>query len=243
LAEDNSVNQKLAVCLLQKHGHTVVVAENGQRALDALKGEAFDALLMDVQMPVMGGFEATAAIRAAERGAGRHLPIIATTAHAMKGDRERCLEAGMDAYLVKPLRVQDLLRTLADVADTKAAPVQASKPARLVNEDELLELAGGDAELRNQLVELFLREAPRLLAQVRTAIDAHDSSRLERSAHAIKGSMLTFVRTANQGPAMQLEEFGHRKEWTGVEEAYAALQRDLGRLESALTPLLSATAT
>ena len=113
LAEDNEVNQQLAVKTLQKRGHTVVVAGNGREALAALEQETVDLVLMDVQMPEMDGFAATAAIREREKGTGRHIPIVALTAHAMKGDRERCLAAGMDAYVSKPLRVEELFDAIA----------------------------------------------------------------------------------------------------------------------------------
>jgi two-component system sensor histidine kinase/response regulator len=108
VAEDNAVNQRLATRLLEKRGHRVVVAANGREALAAVDKEKFDLILMDVQMPEMDGFEATAAIRAREKTNGVRLPVIAMTAHAMKGDRERCLEAGMDGYLAKPIRPQEL---------------------------------------------------------------------------------------------------------------------------------------
>jgi CheY-like chemotaxis protein len=108
LAEDNVVNQRLAVRLLEKRGHTVVAVGNGQEALAALRQQRFDLVLMDVQMPEMDGLEATAAIREHEKQSGSHLPIIAMTAHAMQGDRERCLAAGMDDYVVKPMQATDL---------------------------------------------------------------------------------------------------------------------------------------
>ena len=108
LAEDNAVNQKLAARLLEKQGHRVTVTGNGLEALAALDHEKFDIVFMDVQMPEMDGFEATAAIRARERGTGRRQPVIAMTAHAMQGDRERCLEAGMDDYIAKPFGSREL---------------------------------------------------------------------------------------------------------------------------------------
>jgi CheY-like chemotaxis protein len=112
LAEDNTINQKLAVRLLEKRGHSVVVAGNGREALTALERESYDVVLMDVQMPEMDGFEATAAIRAREKESGRRLPIIAMTAYAMKGDRERCLAAGMDGYVSKPLQPRELFEAV-----------------------------------------------------------------------------------------------------------------------------------
>ncbi len=123
LAEDNLINQKIAVRLLEKAGHRVRVTGNGKEALAALEREAFDLVLMDVQMPEMGGFEATGIIREREKGSGRHVPVIAMTAHAMKGDRERCLAAGMDDYLAKPVQREELLRVLGTLAAVPAIPV------------------------------------------------------------------------------------------------------------------------
>jgi CheY-like chemotaxis protein len=117
LAEDNVVNQRLAVRLIEKAGHTVVVAPNGEAALAALQQERFDLVLMDVQMPIMGGYEATAAIRTQEQATGAHIPIIAMTANAMKGDRELCLAAGMDDYLAKPIKAEELYAVLARFAE------------------------------------------------------------------------------------------------------------------------------
>jgi two-component system, sensor histidine kinase and response regulator len=114
LVEDNPVNQKVATHILEKHGHNVVVAGNGKEALDVLDNEAFDVVLMDVQMPEMDGLEATVAIRAREQGTNRHLPIVALTAQALPGDRESCLRAGMDGYLAKPVQIQPLLRALTE---------------------------------------------------------------------------------------------------------------------------------
>ncbi len=115
LVEDNIINQKVASRMLEKNGHTVVTVNNGREALETLAGQDFDAVLMDIQMPEMDGLEATAAIRAGEQEAGRRLPILALTAHALNGDRERCLAAGMDGYLAKPIQTAQLLHALAEV--------------------------------------------------------------------------------------------------------------------------------
>jgi two-component system, sensor histidine kinase and response regulator len=124
LAEDNAVNQKIACRFLEKEGHHVTLASDGRQALAAIERENFDVVLMDVQMPEMDGFEATAAIRALERDTGKHLPIIAMTAHAMAGDRERCLAAGMDNYIAKPINARALIEVLQQFSD--AAREQAS---------------------------------------------------------------------------------------------------------------------
>ncbi|MBF0526585.1 MAG: response regulator [Deltaproteobacteria bacterium] len=127
LAEDNLVNQKLALVLLERQGHTVVIAGDGQKALAAWEKEPFDIILMDIQMPVMDGLKATAAIRAHERQTGRHIPIVAMTAYAMTGDKQRCIDAGMDDYLSKPINIQELYqviaRTMKDSADPTSDPV------------------------------------------------------------------------------------------------------------------------
>jgi CheY-like chemotaxis protein len=115
LVEDNPINQKVAQRLLEKAGHSVAVANNGREALDYIGREKFGLVLMDIQMPEMDGLEATVAIRENERQSGGHVPIVALTAHAMKGDRERCLEAGMDGYVTKPVVQQVLFQTMADV--------------------------------------------------------------------------------------------------------------------------------
>jgi CheY-like chemotaxis protein len=115
LAEDNPVNQKLAVRLLEKEGHTVVVADNGRRALEALEGGNVDLVIMDVQMPEMDGYEAAASIRKTEETTLKHVPILAMTAHAMKGDQEKCLAAGMDGYVSKPIRPDDLRQVIEEL--------------------------------------------------------------------------------------------------------------------------------
>ena len=122
LAEDNAVNQKVAERLLEKHGHRVTVSSNGREALAALDREAFDIVLMDVQMPEMDGFEATAAIRAKESHTGGHIPIIAMTAHAMTGDRERCLAAGMDGYVSKPINAKTLFEAIEALHRLQSSP-------------------------------------------------------------------------------------------------------------------------
>ena len=132
LAEDNIINQKMAVHILERNGHTVVIANNGKEALDALEGEIFDLVLMDVQMPELDGLKATAAIRDKEKTTGAHMPIIAMTAHAIKGDRERCLDAGMDDYIAKPIKAEDLLktidRTIATLRENRPGIVDTPKP-------------------------------------------------------------------------------------------------------------------
>ena len=244
LAEDNAVNQRLAVSLLEKRGHQVVVAENGREALDALDGLPFDAVLMDVQMPEMDGFEATAAIRAREAVTGAHTPIIAMTAHALKGDRDRCLEAGMDAYVSKPLRPQELFEVLAGLvtAHDDASPGSASPEAQHAAFDmaAALERVDGDAELLKELAGLFLGECPRWMAEIRQAIDQRDASKLHQAAHALKGSVGNFGARAAVAAAQRLETDGREHNWSRAQEDWAALRESIDRLEPAFAELVQA---
>ena len=155
LAEDNLVNQKLAVRLIEKRGHTLVVASNGREALAALESESFDVVLMDVQMPEMNGFEATAAIRDREKETGKHLPIIAMTANAMVGDRERCLAAGMDGYISKPIRIEELFEVIESLGSTAVAakPGMSHRDASMSVLDSAAALARVEGD-KDTLVEI-----------------------------------------------------------------------------------------
>ncbi|MBN9523317.1 response regulator, partial [bacterium] len=240
LAEDNAVNQKLAVRLLEKRGHRVAVAGNGREALAALGRERFDAVLMDVQMPEMDGFAATAAIRAREQVAGGHLPVIAMTAHAMKGDRERCLAEGMDGYVTKPLRAEDLFAALEELAageaDSGAAPAPPP-PAAVINRVTALERAGGDEGLLRELVGLCLDETPKLMAEIRGAVAGGDGAKLQLSAHALKGAVATFGADETAAAALRLEEMGRAGRWDGADAALTALEAAVARLGPALADL------
>jgi CheY-like chemotaxis protein len=134
LAEDNEINQKIALEFLQMRGHRVRIANNGKEALEAFASEPFDIILMDVQMPVMDGFQATAAIREKERITGRHLPVVAMTGYAMKADRKRCLDAGMDGYICKPIRSQELFETVESFTTTVQNEKDALAPLLLDND-------------------------------------------------------------------------------------------------------------
>ena len=232
LAEDNLVNQTVVVRLLGKAGHTVVVAGNGKEALATLARagpEAFDLVLMDVQMPEMDGFEATAVIRKKEMGTGIHLPIIAMTAHAMKGDRERCLAAGMDDYLSKPIRGEELIDAIERHSYESPAPGK-EKPARQqpgLDKAAVLARLDGDEELLAELAGLFIRESPKLLSAVQQAIAQRDAQGLERAAHALKGSVSNFAIPTAVKAAQTLETMGHEGNLAAADTAYAVLQEEI----------------
>jgi two-component system sensor histidine kinase/response regulator len=232
VAEDNLINQKLTVRLLEKLGYQADVVENGQEALAALSRNSYAVVLMDCQMPLLDGLEATRLIREGERNesgasspsplAPRHIPIVALTANAMSGDRERCLAAGMNDYLTKPVRKESLKGALdrwistpihpqatptgvakhsTNGTDAEALPVIFDAPAMLRN-------IGGDTELLEQLVEMFLQRHQTMLEAVRAALAERDQTAVEQAAHALKGTASNLCASEVVLSAGQLEAFG-----------------------------------
>jgi len=212
LAEDNQVNQKLAMRLLEKRGHHVTIASNGREALSALEKKHFDLVLMDVQMPEMDGLEATRLLREKEKSSGQHQAVVAMTALVMKGDRERCMAAGMDGYLSKPIRQQEL----DDVLDTYLAldrpSLFLSKPDDLpetsVCVEELLERIDGDRGFLSELLVLFLGDYPAQIQSAREAMAINDAVELQRVGHALKGALGNLAAPIASGIAGELESMG-----------------------------------
>jgi PAS domain S-box-containing protein len=238
LAEDNAVNKKLAVLLLEKHGHTVVVACNGREAVEVFGREAFDLILMDVQMPEMNGYEATAAIRKKEQSTGDRIPIIALTAHAVKGDRERCFEAGMDGYVSKPIKSRELVELVEKIRRSRSkqrSPSVGKSPASGVFDKEavLLRLEG-DVELLAEIARLFLQQYPDLLSGIREAVAHSDSAALMEAAHALKGSVGNFEAKSAFAVAQRLERMGQDGNLEGALEACEELAAEIDRLTAAL---------
>jgi PAS domain S-box-containing protein len=233
LAEDNPVNQTLALRLLEKWGHQLVVANNGREALAHLDRQSFDVVLMDVQMPEMSGIEATIHIRRHEEIQGGHIPIIAMTAHAMKGDRERCLNAGMDDYLAKPIQADDLFRMLEGIAPTKpahAARVETAAPpaqAGPVNWNEALKRVGGDAGLLGELLTVFLAELPHWRSALKQADIEGNCEKMRQLAHTIKGAMGQFGVQSAYAAALHLEMRGKDNDLESCRSALEALDREL----------------
>jgi two-component system, sensor histidine kinase and response regulator len=238
VAEDNPVNSRIATAILEKHGHTITCVPNGKAAVEAVATGAFDLVLMDVQMPEMDGKAAARAIRAGERGTERHIPIIAVTAHAMKGDRESCLEAGMDAYLSKPLRANELLGAIRLMVGAEpSSPTEAGsggkpKPPAFDVEDALARMEG-DKDLLAELIDICLTEAPRMMDDIRRAIDADDPIRLERAAHAFKGSLASLGARTVANDASGLEAMGRTGDITGARARFGDMEHDYRDLENA----------
>ncbi len=246
VAEDNAINRLVAVRILELAGHEVVVVVNGQEALDALAQGTFDIVLMDVQMPILDGFEATAQIRAQETASGKHLPIVAMTAHAMKGDRERCLDAGMDGYVPKPIQENVLFAAIDAAIRGEVQPTteqldaqeQIDNTATVERLFELESAAGAEA-FHVTLARMFLEDYPSSHAEICEAIACRNGPALMAAAHSLKGSAGVFDDERTIDAAFQMEMVGRDVGWERVEAAHVTLTREMDRLKSTLAKLIA----
>ena len=263
VAEDNVMNQKLVRTLFEERKDSVVVASNGREAVQRSGEQRFDIILMDVQMPEMSGIEATAAIRERERSTGGHIPIVAMTAHAMSGDRERCLEAGMDAYVSKPLRPDELFSAVDGVLGSRPAapaaepkivesPVSGSSVVKssesqsyvvsgfsrtVIDVPALLAGFGGRRTLLSEVIDIFLTDGPQLMTTIRQAIERRDRGALAAAAHALKGSVGLFGQHGAYEKARRLEQAGKSGDLSGVEEVCGVLEREMTEVQATLGEL------
>jgi PAS domain S-box-containing protein len=212
LAEDNPINQRVAKALLQKAGHTIVAVENGRDAVSAFHDGHFDLALMDVQMPEMDGLEATHLIRAIEKSGTSHLPVIALTAQAMRGDRERCLDAGVDGYITKPFSADILLAEIERLVpagggmDVTAGVMQESYPgAKPIDEARLRENLGNDDDLLAEILGLFARTVPPLVDELRQAVAHQEAPAIQAHAHKLRGALLNLAAAPAGAVAERLE--------------------------------------
>ena len=244
LAEDNPVNQTLATRILEKLGHKVQVVNDGRAALGRSQAEEFDLILMDIQMPEMDGLEATKAIRAVEASTGKHIPIIAMTAHAMKGDREECLSAGMDEYLSKPIRIDELKRAMSEAKKTQNARQPSDQKAfRAIGAlESLLDSVMGDRSLLAEMAELWLADGTKQESQIRKGLDSGDAIMVQRAAHALKGSVGTFQASAAQEAANQLEIFAKAADLVEARKAFERLSTQIDLVRQDLRQLIQASA-
>ena len=235
LAEDNPVNQMVAVRLLQKLGHTVMVVGNGREALAMLDEKNFDLIIMDVQMPEMDGFETTRLIREKEAATGKHMPIIAMTAHAMKGDRERCLAAGMDRYVAKPIHPAELFEAIQRVAKPPDPEPEASAPMEeCIDWHAAWANMEGDRELLRELAHLFLDDLPHQLEAIHRAAEKNQGNELERTAHRLKSSVGNFAAKPAFKAAFHLEKIAREGDFEQFPRAVTALDAEIERLRLAL---------
>ena len=244
LAEDNQVNRLVATRILEKLGHQVTVVGTGREALSAVQSGKFDLVAMDVQMPEMDGLEATAAIRKWERKAGTHIPIIAMTAHAMKGDRERCLEAGMDGYTSKPIRIKDLEQVISELvptASTKRHTTKLDERHPVIDHHALLEGFDGNRGLLKEMARLFLADYPRRVEEIKESIRRGNATALERAAHALKGSVGNFAAKEASAMAQRLEDLGRDGQLDAAGEGFIALESELALASKELRRLIASS--
>ena len=215
---------------------------NGREAVAAVERDLFDLVLMDVQMPEMDGFEATKMIRLNEQKSGKHIPIVAMTAHAMKGDRERCLKSGMDGYLTKPIQSKSLFETVegvpaAERGDDGASLDDAATDSvteSIMDWNAAVDRVAGREDLLRQMVVLFFQETDKLLPALSQAITHGDAVKVRRLAHSIKGSASCFVAAPAVAAATRVEFMGRDEELADANEAYVLLEREIDRLKQAL---------
>ncbi len=237
LAEDNPVNERLARTLLEKQGHTVMVAHNGREAPALVQEKGFDVVLMDVQMPEMDGLAATRAIREIESANGGHVGL---TAHAMKGDRERCFAAGMDGYVPKPIRLAVLFAAIEQVIAQRTGaehPETADQVTGVLDEEGLVGLASSDGGLLRELAHLFLEDGPQRLAEIGAALESGDLSLLQIAAQTLNGSAGSLCGGSTADAALRLERLAEKGDLAQARLVYPALREEVSRLQQALTRL------
>ncbi len=230
LAEDNAINQAYAVRILAKNGHAVTVANDGAEAIAKWEGEAFDLVLMDLQMPNVDGFQATAAIREKESGSDRHTPIVALTAHA---ERDQCLSSGMDGYVAKPIRTEKLFREIERVTSTRsvATPTKEAESAEErtgpIDVEGLMERVFHDKEFLAELIELLAEDRPVLLKQLREEIARQDGPAAVKTAHTFKGTIGNFCAATAHEMAYEVELLCKEEDFAGAAERLVALEAEV----------------
>ena len=246
MAEDNLINQRVATRFLNKLGHSVRVVDNGEKAIRALQEDEFDVVLMDIQLPVMDGFKATTAIRKQEELTGHHIPIIAMTAYAMSGDRERCLTAGMDDYVSKPINEASVAKACSLITKFNRSSVDVAVSNKIQEDAEIvpdqlvfdfpaaLKRFEGDGEFVNEICGLILNSVPELISSLKSAVEQQDCESAGKAVHTIKGSVSNFCAEPTYHAAMRLEQICHEHQLNQLEAGCLDLVREVDRLMATL---------
>jgi CheY-like chemotaxis protein/HPt (histidine-containing phosphotransfer) domain-containing protein len=236
VVEDNDVNQKVAMWTLENLGCHVDLTANGEEALSILESVQYDLIFMDCQMPKMDGFRATAEIWRREKRQGGHIPIVGLTSNAMKGDRDRCLEAGMDDYIAKPVRKETLKQALETYGHRRSDEGHKGRD-EVFDRDEVLERIGGDRELLKELVTLFHADCWNLLAEIRDAVTREDCEALAMAAHTLKGAVSNFGAADAVEAAQKLESIDCFDNWEAAAQYCSDLDREIERLVPSLVAM------
>ncbi|MBF0539816.1 MAG: response regulator, partial [Nitrospirae bacterium] len=254
LAEDNYINRELAIRIIEKLGHEVVSVTTGKEAIEAMGKRRYDLLFMDIQMPEMDGFEATRVIRQASgKLFDPQVPIIAMTAHAMKGDRERCLNAGMNGYIPKPISIASLIEVIelhtpmvdplshepyqVQGASDEAADVSSTastESSKVFDREDVFNRLNGDEDLMRKIFEVFALDAPRQMEILKNALDANDATTVERQAHSIKGMAANVGGVLTKNEAMRMEIAARKLNLSKAQLRFETLQREINRLIDAI---------
>ena len=241
LAEDNEANQILEMELLKRRGLKPVLVEDGYKAVKKFKEGGFDLILMDAQMPKMGGIEATKRIRAIEKTTGEHIPIIALTAHALDGDKKRFLDANMDGYVSKPIKEDNLMEAISRFVSIEAAVKEEPRTKKndgrkpsdpsILNMDEFLDLVSGDRDLANTVLLTYKKNLPKKLKALEQAIESEDFITIKAIAHDLKGSSGNISAKQVQKAALELEKAGTNEDIDNVQILMVRLKEELAKLE------------
>jgi CheY-like chemotaxis protein/HPt (histidine-containing phosphotransfer) domain-containing protein len=233
LAEDNPHNQRVVELMLVKDNHSVTIVNNGREAYATWDRQRFDLILMDVQMPEMDGYQATAAIRAAESDKGCHIPIVALTAFARKEDQERCLAVGMDAYVRKPVNAADLRNAIEECLSARVSPIEPPDniaPGSAWDLDAALERVDGDLTFLKKMTSTLLAQLPEQIGELRQAIEASEPDAIRAPAHTLKNWFGNFFATRAAEMTRELEDFGHQGDIAGARALLGELELETERL-------------
>ena len=250
LVEDDVINQKVALKMMNNQDHYIALANNGKEAVSLFEKEDFDLVFMDLNMPLMDGFEATERIRGIEKTAKKHTPIIAMTALAFEEDKQKCFDAGMDDYLSKPIRLQELRDMFTKYSWNTKPGSKTNKSKNEITEDNVekgdevfneslaLSRIGNDESLLKELAEIFLTESLKYLADIKKAIKSNDSKTIERTAHALKSSVGNFSSESAFNAALNMEKAGRKGDLKVAEKAYVTIENEIKRLRIKLSDFL-----